>query len=75
MTKQAKSKNHNKSKSLVLSKSEIEKLFKITEQFKDVERFTIEQDNSSGIGSTYTVKFDLFDKNDTKIDITDVANW
>ena len=60
---------------MILSRSEIEKLYKISEQFKDVNRFTIEQDNSSGIGPTSIVRFDLFDKNDTKIDVTDTGTW
>jgi hypothetical protein len=54
---------------------EIEKLFKITEHFKEVNLFTIEQSSNSGIGVTSKVRFDLFEKKDTNIDITDVMSW
>ena len=44
------------------------------EHFKEVEHFTIEQDNSSGIGPAICVKFDLFEK-PTRVDITDYESW
>lgn len=58
-----------------LNRTQVEKLAKIAEQFKEVEYFTLEQDHASGIGPTVRVRFNLFDKNDTNVDITDVSTW
>jgi hypothetical protein len=62
-----------------LNRFQIEKLAKMTAHFKDVEWFTLEENHSSGIGSTVVVKFNLFndiDKDiDTTVDITDVSTW
>ena len=69
-----KTKNYQPSQ-FKLSRTEIEKLYKISQHFKEVNVFTIEQSSSSGIGISTEVKFDLFDNNDTKIDVTDVSNW
>ena len=60
---------------LVLTKSQIEKLVKIAEQFKEVNQFILEETHESGIGPTVRVRFNLFDKNDTNVDITDVSTW
>ncbi len=62
-------------KSLTLNREQIEKLAKIASHFKEVQHFTLESDNSSGIGICIKVKFDLFEKNDTVIDVTDVKEW
>jgi hypothetical protein len=59
----------------VLTKSQIDKLAKIAEHFKEVDQFTLEETLESGIGPTVRVRFNLFDKNDTNVDITDVSNW
>lgn len=59
----------------VLTRSQIEKLAKMVEHFKEVDCFTLEETHESGIGSTVRVRFNLFDKNDTNVDITDVSNW
>jgi hypothetical protein len=59
----------------VLTKSQIEKLVKITEHFKEVDQFILEETHESGIGPTVRVRFNLFDKNDTNVDITDVSTW
>jgi hypothetical protein len=62
-----------------LNRSQVEKLIKIASNFKEVEWFTLEESNTSGIGSSVVVKFNLFndpDKDtDTVVDITDVSTW
>lgn len=73
MTKDKKPKD--RTRRFKLTRSEIEKLYQISQHFKNTNLFTIEQNSSSGIGITSTVKFDLFDNNDTIIDITDVTSW
>jgi len=65
----------NESKSIVLNREQIEKLYEIISHFKEINKFTVETDHSSGIGVGVVVKFDLFQKNDTQIDITDVKEW
>jgi hypothetical protein len=59
----------------ILTRKQIDQLSQIVEQFADVDLFTIKSENSSGIGTTVTVQFDLFKTADTKIDITDVESW
>jgi hypothetical protein len=76
MTKDKKTKKRtDHPRSFSLTREEIETLYKITEQFKDINLFTIEQSSQSGIGVESRVRFDLFNKNDTNIDITDVGSW
>ena len=60
-----------------LTREQLDKLFKIVEQFDEIEWFTITEKHDSGIGPTHTVSFDLFNNEnyDTKIDITDVGVW
>lgn len=62
-----------------LNRFQVEKLAKMANHFKEVEWFTLEEQSSSGIGSTVVVKFNLFndlDKDiDTTVDITDVSTW
>lgn len=62
-----------------LNRTQVLKLAKIAEHFSEVEWFTLEETNVSGIGPSVVVKFDLFndsDKdNDTYVDITDVSTW
>ena len=66
-------------KELALNRKQLGKLAEIYTHFKEVEWFTIQVDQSSGIGEGITVSFNLFgddDKDvDTKIDITDVSTW
>jgi hypothetical protein len=73
--KRNKKKNDDHVRSFKLTRSEIEKLYKITEHFSDVNLFTIEQSSGGGIGVVSKVRFDLFDKNDINIDVTDVESW
>ena len=58
-----------------LNRQQILKLVEIMNQFIDVEKFTIETDESSGIGVGIIVSFGLFSDNDAKVDITDVKEW
>lgn len=60
---------------LVLNREQIGKLNEIINHFKEINHFTIEVDHSSGIGVGICVTFDLFEKHDTNIDITDVKEW
>jgi hypothetical protein len=62
-----------------LNRGQIEKLAKLSAHFNEVEWFILEESNSSGIGPTVVVKFNLFNDNDkdvdTTVDITDVSTW
>jgi hypothetical protein len=60
---------------IVLSRRQIEQLAKIAKRFTETDTFTIESESTSGIGPSITIRFDLFEKADTKVDITDVSNW
>jgi len=67
-------KNH-----FVLNRTQIQKLAKMADHFKEVEWFTLEENSSSGIGPSVIVKFNLFNDDDkdvdTTVDITDVSTW
>jgi hypothetical protein len=65
----------SKDKQLILNRDQIRKLSEIADHFGEIEWFKVEESNISGIGPTITVSFNLFNKNDTKIDITDVSTW
>lgn len=75
MTKAKVTKNNQ----FCLNRQQIEKLAKMAEHFKEVKWFTLEESNSSGIGPTVIVKFNLFNDSDkdidTTVDITDVSTW
>lgn len=58
---------------ITLNREQIGKLNEIVDHFIEIDKFIIETDNGSGIGTGLSVKFDLFERNDTKIDITDIA--
>jgi hypothetical protein len=60
---------------ITLTRKQIGQLQEMAERFTETENFTVESESLSGIGSTISVRFDLFEKADTKIDITDVSNW
>ncbi len=64
-----------KSKSLQLNRQQLEKLIEIFNHFKEVQHFDIAVDHSSGIGTGIKVTFDLFEKSDTTVDITDYSSW
>lgn len=61
--------------SVTLNRKQMHQLREIVDRFIDTENFTIESESLSGIGPTITVKFDLFETADTKVDITDVSTW
>jgi hypothetical protein len=61
--------------SITLTRKQLHQLREIVERFVETQNFTIESESLSGIGPTITVRFDLFEPADTKIDITDVGNW
>lgn len=60
---------------IVLTRKQIQQLHEMAERFVDTENFTVESESLSGIGPNISVRFDLFEKSDTKVDITDVENW
>lgn len=62
-------------RSIKINREQINKLYEIITHFKEINNFIIEADSSSGIGTGLSVKFDLFKKNDTVVDITDVKVW
>jgi hypothetical protein len=73
--KRNKKKSDDHVRSFKLTRSEIEKLYKVTKQFADINLFTVEQSSGGGIGVVSKVRFDLFDKNDVNVDVTDVESW
>lgn len=62
-----------------LTRRQIEKLYQISSNFKEIEWFTLEESNSSGIGPTVLVKFKVFKEKeqdtDAIVDITDYKTW
>jgi hypothetical protein len=60
---------------IVLTRKQISQLTEIAERFTETETFVLESESLSGIGQSISIRFDLFEKADTKIDITDVENW
>lgn len=61
--------------SVTLNRKQIAQLTEIVERFIDTEHFTVESESLSGIGPNISIRFDLFEIADTKIDITDVSTW
>lgn len=61
-------------KSITLNRKQLTELNQLFEHFKEVEEFTIESDNSSGIGPTIKVRCELFNK-PTIVDLTDTDTW
>ena len=60
---------------VTLNRRQMHQLAEIVNKFIDTEHFTIEQESLSGIGPNISVRFELFEKDDTKVDITDVSTW
>jgi hypothetical protein len=62
-----------------LNRKQVGQLAQLADRFQEVEWFTLQEESESGIGSTVTVKFNLFgdaDKDtDTTVNITDVSTW
>ena len=61
-------------KKYTLTQTQIKTLAEMSKRFPEVPQFEIVEENSSGIGPTQTVVFELLGK-DVKIDNTDVSNW
>ena len=61
-------------KKYTLTQTQIKTLAEMSKRFPEVAQFEIVEENSSGIGPTQTVVFELMGK-DVKIDNTDVSNW
>lgn len=61
-------------KKYILTQTQIKTLAEIADRFPEIPQFEIVEDNSSGIGPTTTVRFELLGK-DVKVDNTDVSNW
>lgn len=61
-------------KKYTLTQTQIKTLAEMANRFPEVPQFDIVEDNSSGIGPTQTVVFELMGK-DVKVDNTDVSNW
>jgi hypothetical protein len=62
-----------------LNRKQVGQLAQLADRFQEVEWFTLQEESESGIGSTVTIKFNLFgdaDKDtDTTVNITDVSTW
>ena len=65
----------NKMNKIALTRKQIHQLYQMMERFTDTETFIVESESLSGIGPNITVRFDLFESADTKVDITDVSTW
>ena len=59
----------------VLTRSQVLKLAELANHFTDTQFFNLYESSESGIGPSVLVRFDLFEQNDTEIDITDVSSW
>ncbi len=59
----------------VLTRSQILKLAELANHFKDTKFFNLYEANDNGIGPSMHVRFDLFEENDTQLNITDVSTW
>jgi hypothetical protein len=58
-----------------LNREQIAKLIELYSQFEEVQNFTVRTEYDSGIGVGVSVSFDLFERSDTKVDITDYKKW
>lgn len=60
---------------LLLTRKQITAMADIAERFSEVQNFTLEIDNTSGIGPAYRLKFSFFNDDDVNVDLTDVSTW
>ena len=63
---------------VTLNRKQVDKLVEIVTHFNEIEIFTINTENKTGIGAEVTVSFQLFADSfddDAKINITDVESW
>lgn len=62
-----------------ITRRQIEKLYKMTTSFQEVEYFTLEESHTNGIGPSVVVKFKVFTEKevdtDALVDITDYKTW
>ena len=65
----------HKESTVTLTRKQINQLSEIVNHFTKVNNFKITMKHSGGIGPGVHVKFDLFEKSDTTVDITDVSEW
>lgn len=61
-------------KSYVLTQTQIKTLAEIAKRFVEVPEFEIMEENTSGIGPTTVVRFELLGK-EVRVDNTDVSTW
>jgi len=61
-------------KKYTLTQTQIKTLAEIASRFSEVSQFEIVEENSSGIGPTQTIVFEMLGK-DVKVDNTDVSTW
>lgn len=61
-------------KKYTLTQTQIKTLAEIANRFSEVSQFEIVEENSSGIGPTQTIVFEMLGK-DVKVDNTDVSSW
>ena len=65
--------------SISLTRNQVHQLADLAEKFSDIEWFTIDASDTSGIGPTVLVKFLIFKNDhkdfDTTVDITDFSTW
>ena len=65
----------HKESTVTLNRKQINQLSEIINHFTKVDNFKITMNHQSGIGPSVRVSFDLFEKSDTTVDITDVSEW
>lgn len=62
-----------------LTRHQIEKLYTLSNNFKEIEWFTLEESFTNGIGPAVIVKFKVFKEKeqdtDAIVDITDYKSW
>jgi hypothetical protein len=61
-------------KKYTLTQTQIKTLADIANRFVEVPELEIVEENSSGIGPTQTIVFEMLGK-DVKVDNTDVSTW
>ena len=62
---------------ILLTRKQILQMHELASRFPEIKNFTLEIDNSSGIGPALRLKFQLFTvgADDSTVDITDVTTW
>ena len=58
-----------------LNRKQVKLLVKTFKNFKEVDEFVLESDNSNGIGPAVTLRFNLIKSQPIEIDITDIESW